>query len=219
MPPSFKIISMGTLTSNHLWNEAKESRVGHATTTLIKSSNNLIVVNPGLPLKILTSRMHERTSIKSSDVTHVFLTHISTDHMRGIAAFPNAIRYAFDTELEMKIEEIQNNKSVYVEKDELIQADKDLELLKSFKSAPDSIAPGVDLFPTPGVSLGHCSLLIGGVKTTILAGDAIASEEHFWSRNILPTVINRERALESFNEISEIADQIITGRGNWISTT
>tara|TARA_Y100001970_G_scaffold35181_1_gene43408 strand:+ start:838 stop:1503 length:666 start_codon:yes stop_codon:yes gene_type:complete len=218
MAPAFRILSLGALESNHLWKEGKQSRTGHTTTSLIKSENQLIIVNPGLPPSILIARMNERTNIKPSDITDLFLTRFDLDHMRGIEAFPNARRYLFSIELESCTSFLENEKNTHSLDNNQTASKLNLMLntIKTFSPAPESFAPGIDLFPTPGVSIGHCSLLLAGRQTTIVAGDAVATEEHLYSKSILPTVENRMSALESLNEIVEISDTLITGRGNWV---
>ena len=46
---------------------------------------------------------------------------------------------------------------------------RDLEILERCRPAPDSIAPGVDLFPLPGVTRGTCGLLLAMPAQTALA--------------------------------------------------
>jgi hypothetical protein len=42
----FDIISIGTLSRNRLWNETQDLRTAHSTTTLIRSGNRNILVDP-----------------------------------------------------------------------------------------------------------------------------------------------------------------------------
>ena len=64
------------------------------------------------------------------------------------------------------------------EPDPLVE--EELALLERFKAAPDKLARGVDLFPTPGVSPGACGLLVVPAQLTIaICGDAIVGREYF----------------------------------------
>ena len=49
MPVSVEIISVGTLSRNRFWNETSAQRPAHATTTLLRSDETSIIVDPALP--------------------------------------------------------------------------------------------------------------------------------------------------------------------------
>ena len=85
-----RVISIGTLASNPLWNEKGNMRTGHATCTLIRTGKRVIVVDPGLPAQMIALRLHERSGVQAKDVTHVFLTTFKPDTMRGVLAFEKA---------------------------------------------------------------------------------------------------------------------------------
>ena len=79
MPPEYRVISLGTLASNTLWEEGGMARTPHATTTLITAESCRILVNPGLPAQVLHARMGERTPVQPDDITHVFMTSLAED--------------------------------------------------------------------------------------------------------------------------------------------
>ena len=85
-----RVISIGTLASNPLWNEKGNMRTGHATCTLIRTGKRVIVVDPGLPAQMIALRLHERSGVQAKDVTHVFLTTFKPDTLRGVLAFEKA---------------------------------------------------------------------------------------------------------------------------------
>ncbi|RMH24934.1 MAG: hypothetical protein D6692_11975 [Planctomycetota bacterium] len=92
---------------------------------------------------------------------------------------------------------------------------RDVALLARTKAASDSIAPGVDLFPLPGVTQGLCGLLLAEpTRTTLICGDAIPTQDHLEQGKVLPTCWDLEKAQESFQEAVEIADLLILGRDN-----
>ncbi|MCR9075788.1 MAG: hypothetical protein NXI07_07100, partial [bacterium] len=70
----FRIISIGTLAANPLWDERSPVRTGHATTTLVRSGDMTLIVDPGLPAPALKARLHERSGLKPEQITHVYLT-------------------------------------------------------------------------------------------------------------------------------------------------
>jgi glyoxylase-like metal-dependent hydrolase (beta-lactamase superfamily II) len=94
----------------------------------------------------------------------------------------------------------------------------ELAMLRRCQPAPDRLAPGVDLYPMPGVSPGLCGLLFSGPRTTtILCGDAIPTIEHLEQGKILPWAENVEQAGESYKEAVETADTLILGRDNMVA--
>ncbi len=55
-----RIISLGTLAANPLWDEPAPVRTGHATTTLISVGDRKILVDPGLPEVAHAAKLYER---------------------------------------------------------------------------------------------------------------------------------------------------------------
>ena len=49
MSLSFRIISIGTLSSNRFWSESGPVRTAHATTTLVQSGPRNLLIDPALP--------------------------------------------------------------------------------------------------------------------------------------------------------------------------
>ena len=92
--PDVSVISIGTLAANPDWGESEPVRTGHATTTLIQSPDANILVDPGLPARVLAARLGERASLAPDDITHVFLTSFHPDTRRGLLAFEPAARWS-----------------------------------------------------------------------------------------------------------------------------
>ena len=65
MPVSVEIISVGTLSRNRFWNETSAQRPAHATTTLLRSDETSIIVDPALPPEILRRLEVDRRGIGS----------------------------------------------------------------------------------------------------------------------------------------------------------
>jgi len=218
MPPEYRVISLGTLASNTLWEEGGMTRTPHATTTLIMADSCRILVNPGLPAQVLHARLGERTPVQPDDITHVFMTSLAEDHRRGLAGFARAIHLAHEPELvhvRSKLEQAVEDASQHADEETLAICKARLASIASIQPAPDQLVQGVDLFPLPGATPGTCGLLISQPRATVLiTGDAVATSEHLEQGKVLPTCEDLEQARESFQEAIEIADIIIPGRDN-----
>jgi glyoxylase-like metal-dependent hydrolase (beta-lactamase superfamily II) len=217
---SYSIISIGTLAANPLWDEKVAVRTAHATTTLIMAGAVTVLVNPSLPSQALVARMSERTRMKPSDITHVFLTSLESDHRRALAEFSNARWLVHEPEREAALADLHATRQQAEESDDrelLVLAERDLALVERCETAEDSIAPHVDLFPLPGVTAGTCGLLLSLPGSTVLiTGDAVATAEHLEQGKVLPHCQSLAQAQESFKEAIEIADILIPGRDNLV---
>jgi glyoxylase-like metal-dependent hydrolase (beta-lactamase superfamily II) len=218
MVPEFRIISIGTLAANPLWNEKGEVRTGHATTTLISTGAANILINPSLPPQAMLARMSERTPLKSADITHIFLTSFEADHRRAIRVFEDAEWLIHEPERDAARSGLNVTRDEAIESgdEELVRLiDSELAILETCKIAPDSLAPKIDLFPLPGVTAGTCGLLIALPGMTVLiCGDAIPTVEHLSQGKVLPNCASISQAQESFKEAVEIADVLVLGRDN-----
>lgn len=216
----FRIISIGTLASNELWNERGGVRTGHATTTLIISGKQRILVDPGLPEQVLVARLQERVNVRASEVTHVFLTSFLPDTRRGILAFDNAVWWVSSEERERMGGAIAAKLKEMVEDDDPDTTvrrvlEQDIAVLKRCQPAPDHLAERVDLFPLHGVTPGLSGLILSGERfTTVVTGDAIATQEHLEQGKVLASAHDVEKARASFEEAVEVADLLILGRDN-----
>jgi len=213
-----RVISIGALPNHPLWNERAPVRTGHATTTLIRAAGRVVLVDPGLPPRALVARLGERAAITPDEITHVFLTSFHPDATRGLLAFDHAEWFVAEAEREgVGVPLAAQLRRIAEEGDaetaELVR--REVALLKRCRPAPDSLAPGVDLFPMPGVTPGLTGLLLSLPSHTLLiAGDAIPTVEHLEQGKVLQRASDLEQAKESFQEAVEIADWIIPGRDN-----
>jgi glyoxylase-like metal-dependent hydrolase (beta-lactamase superfamily II) len=226
-----RVISIGALGANPLWNEREPKRTGHATTTLIRTGKANILIDPGLPAPALKARLGERVNLEPKDITHVFLTSFAPECRRAIGLFDKAEWLLSETERESvgvplahSLQRLAQTQEDLDSAGEQLQDDQktmleilrqDITILSRCKAAPDSLANAVDLFPLPGVTAGLCGLLIGEAsRTTLICGDAIPTQDHLEQGKVLPTCWSREKAQESFSEAVEIADLLILGRDN-----
>jgi hypothetical protein len=164
--------------------------------------------------------MQERTSLRPEQVTHVFLTSLLPDHRRGVELFTAAECLVHEPERDAALRAVEVALERFDEAEEPEQVAwlrRDRSFMQRLAVAPDQLAPGVDLFPLPGVTVGTCGLLLGLPTVTVLiAGDAAPTLEHIEQGKVLPGCQDVEAAQESFREALEIADVIIPGRDNLV---
>ena len=211
----YRVISIGALSAHELWGEQGSPRTAHATTTLVRSGERIILIDPGLPAQIITARLTERSGLEASAITDVFLTNFRPAHRRGLNAFDHATWHISEMERESVGQYLfeQLNHEHPSETRQLLE--HDVALLKRCKPAPDRLADQVDLFPLPGFTPGTCGLLLNHVNsTTLVAGDAVATAEHLEQGRVLKGCYDSEQARESFMEAIEIADVIIPAHDN-----
>ncbi len=191
-------------------------RTPHATTTLIRSGNRNILVDPGLPPVVLTARLQERTGLKPDQIDTIFLTNFRPSHRGGLGAFPKARVLLNEREQQSTHERLANwiAQAPPEDIDRKMLVDE-MKLLDSMHVAPDKLTDNVDLFPLPGYTEGTCGLLLSlPTLTVLLAGDAVPTLDHFLAGQTLPDAQDFATALEALREAYEIADLIIPGHDN-----
>lgn len=218
MPVHHRVISIGALAGHPLWNEKGDVRPGHATTTLVRSGDATILVDPSLPPKALEARLHERSGLRAADITHVFLTCLHPLHRRGLELFDKAQWFVAEQEREsVGVHLIRQMHEAHGADDQSLAAtlSHEIALVQRCQAAPDHLAEGVDLFPLPGVTPGMSGLLLSTLNATVLVcGDAIPTEEHLADGRLHTPCHDIEKARESFAEALEIADLLVLGRDN-----
>lgn len=216
MTLNHRVISIGTLEKNPFWSREDEPRTGHTTTALIRSGDAVILVDPGLPPTILGARLKERSGLEPPDVTHVFLTSFHPDARRAIELFDGAQWLISETEREAVGVPLAQQLAAATDEGETELADmlqREVALLHRFQAAPDQIAPGVDLFPLPGVTPGLTGLILSHNRYTLLVtGDAVPTSEHLEHGQVLKRAVDVETAKQSLQEAIDIADLFIPGR-------
>ncbi len=214
------VVSIGTLSKNPFWDEKAPVRTSHATTTLLRSGQAVVLVDPSLPAQALQPRLFERTGLQPDAITHVFLTSFRPVHRRGLRLFEKAQWLLAEREMEFAEEQLRTAEHRAAEGE---HADRELQamvadelaLLKKCRPAPDSLAEGIDLFPLPGYTPGQAGLLVGGTTiTAMVAGDAVPTAAHFLAGRIFEDCYDIEKAKDSMAEMYEIADLIVPGHDN-----
>jgi len=203
------VLAIGTLAENRFWNENVPVREEFATTVLVRSEETVLVVDPAWPDEVLQAVLFYRTGLRPEAVTHVFLTHVDPAHLRGINLFPDARWMAYEEEI------------LYARAE--LRGDENLDpIIRNLTDVPEKIAAGIDIFPTPGHSPGHTSIMVNTpTDCTFVTGDAILSRDHLEHGDLGPTLYDRDKAEESFAEIIEIADFVVPGHDNltWLRSS
>jgi glyoxylase-like metal-dependent hydrolase (beta-lactamase superfamily II) len=212
----FDIISIGTLSRNRLWGESTPVRTPHATTTLIRSGQRNILIDPGLPPTALAARLGERTGLRPDQIDTVFLTNFRPAHRAALPIFTNAKTLIHEPEQQATRQHIERLLEQAPEEDidrKLLQ--NELDLLERLTPADDRVADQLDLYPLPGYTPGTCGLVVKLLTTTVLiAGDAVPTQDHFLAGQVLPDAWDIKQAQESLQEVYDIADLIIPGHDN-----
>ncbi len=214
----YRVISIGTLSHNPLWSEAQPLRTAHATTTLIRSKDQVILVDPSLPAPVLEARLGERAGLGAEDVTDVFLTNFRPAHRGGLERFDKARWWISEAEREAigvnLVQQFEQQEDEQVH--EILR--HEIALLQRCQAAPDRLAEQVDLFPLPGYTPGMCGLLLTPAGSTVLiAGDAVATADHLEAGRVLESSYDLAQSRQSLAEAVEIADLIIPGHDNLLA--
>jgi glyoxylase-like metal-dependent hydrolase (beta-lactamase superfamily II) len=210
------IISIGTLARNRLWNETSIVRTPHTTTTLIRTGKRTILVDPGLPAAALGARLNERTGLTPDAIDTVFLTSAGQDHRMGLSLFTKAKLLVHELERDAEIKRLTALLDEAPEEDDDAAALRaDLAIVKSLRPAEDKLAAAVDLFPLFGYTPGNCGLLVSTPMTsTLIAGKAVPTLDHFLAGQALPECWDIKAAQEAMAEVYEIADLVVPGHDN-----
>jgi len=214
---AFRIISIGALAIHELWERQGPERTTHGTTALVTTGSVKVLVDPGLPGPAVAARLAERAGVRAGEITHVFLTSFNPHRRRGLGAFPEAKWLLSETEKQKAGRRLAALAEQEEDNQLRRQYEQDMELLDRCEAAPDKLANGVDLFPLPGYTPGCCGLLLAEpTRTVLLAGEAVATQEHLAQARVLRGAFDVEQATESLKEALEIADVIVPGFDNVI---
>ncbi len=212
----FDVVSIGTLGRNRLWNEQSPVRTAHATTTLVRSGDRHILIDPGLPAPALAARLFERTGLRPEQIDTVFLTNFRPAHRGGLALFTHAKLLAGEVEIQASRQFLER----LVEEAPPDDLDREklrheIELLDRMRPAGDELAENLQLFPLFGYTPGNCGLLLELPTISVLiTGDGVATQDHFLAGQVLPDSYDLNAAKEVLAEVYEIADLIIPGHDN-----
>ena len=215
----YTIITIGTLAQNRLWGEGSPVRTSHATTTLVRSGERRILVDPSLPAAVLAARYNERTGGALGDVTDVFCTTLRPVHRRSLAALDEARWWVHETELDAYRSYLEglHDSAGRLSPEEAEGVELDLAMLKRFEPAPEELARHVKLFPLEGASPGSAGLLLEQpTATVVLAGDAVITAGHLLAGQVWQGSVDAEAAAGSLRDVVEVADIVIPGHDNLV---
>jgi glyoxylase-like metal-dependent hydrolase (beta-lactamase superfamily II) len=216
MSVSFHIVSIGCLSKNRFWAEAEAVRPSHATTTLIRSGDKTILVDPSLPGELLGQVLHQRTGLKPEQIDVVFLTCFRPIHRRGLGLFPHAEVVMGENEIESVSAHLTGLTEGGLENpDARALVESEQQILSLIKPAPDRFTPQVHLFPAYGATAGSCALLLTPPTRTIaVTGDAVLTTDYYDAGMVFNHSFDTEAAKESLTELIEIAEIVVPGHDN-----
>ena len=169
-------------------------------TWVVRLGAALVLIDTGIgnhksrPGKVVFDRLDtpylERLAaagIEPVDVTHVFNTHLHTDHVgwntrwdgeRWVPTFPHA-KYFFP---EVELQHIANSRThlaqVYADS---VKPVVDAGLACTVAAAGETMLDGMSFFPTPGHTVGHMSIrLASDGEEALFPGDVMHHPIQFW---------------------------------------
>jgi len=196
----FFVVNIGALGKNKFWGETERVRSGHATCALLKVGGKRLLVDPSPAPDLLEPMLFDRTGLRPGDVDLVFLTHHHADHWFGLELFPTQPWLM----AEAGLGEWRR------------RGGKGADLVDRFLPAEEHLPEGVDLFPSPGHAVGHCSL---SAQTDwgrlIVTGDAVMTREFFEAEEGYHNSVDFEQAADTIRKIKAAADLVAPGHGNY----
>ncbi len=198
------VLTIGHLSRNRYWGESDERayREPLCTSTLIRTAEHTVVVDPGLPQEEMARVLDRRAGLAPGSVDVVFLTHFHGDHYVGLATFPNARWYMAPAEIEHW-------------KHQLVPASTAREVLDRLQPAGSLLIPGIAVVETPGHSAGHASLLFESEGLSVaVAGDAAMTRDFFRHRDYYFNTVDPEAAVTSIEILAHAVDVVVPGHDN-----
>ncbi len=217
MTVDYRVISIGTLAKNRLWNEGAPVRTSHATTTLVVEEGRTILVDPSLPARALAAVFHERTGKRLEDVTDVFCTTLRPVHRRSISALPDAAWWVHADELEWYRTRLEEAGDVAdrLGGDEAGDLEAERRLLNAFRAAPEQFGSQTTVYPLAGASPGSAGLLLTPpTMSIVVAGDAAVTADHVREGQIWEGCADVDAARRTMADFLELADVIVPGHDN-----
>jgi glyoxylase-like metal-dependent hydrolase (beta-lactamase superfamily II) len=197
---SWSLLTIGHLSMNKYWGERERKRGPLCTSTLIRTTDGLLLVDPPVEPARMASLLMDQAGIAPDDVRHVFLTHFHGDHRFGLETFGHAEWWMSPAEIA----------------DWETRGDADeKKLLGKMRPARDEILSGITAVPAPGHTRGTTALVFRwrGVLVAI-AGDAVMTEDFFRAVEGFHNSTDMERARLTIRELAARAGIIVPGHGN-----
>jgi glyoxylase-like metal-dependent hydrolase (beta-lactamase superfamily II) len=201
---SWVTLTIGHLSMNRFWGETERKRSPLCTSTLIRTSDGLLLVDPSVPAPQMPVLLNDQAGVAAEEISHVFLTHFHGDHRFGLEAFPHATWWMAPAEIDFWRERA---------------SESDGRLLERLRPASEELLPGVRTLFTPGHTPGHTSLMFPWRgRRVVVAADAAMTEEFFWAGEGYHNSTDLAAARDTIARLASAADLIIPGHGNFFLT-
>lgn len=198
----FTIVNIGSLSVNKYWGETERMREPSATCTLVETGDARMLVDPSPFPGGLESRLFAATGLRPSAVDLVYMTHFHGDHRFGLALFEGVPWLMASSAREE------------------LRASKDGGALGGrVEDAEGRLPDGVDLFPSPGHTPGHCSLALNiEWGRLVIAGDAVMTPEFWLHDDGFHNTWDFDAVRDTIGRIRAEADFVVPGHGNYFPT-
>jgi len=194
------VINIGTLSMNKFWDETERMRPTSATCTLIEVGGQRIIVDPSPGVDLLEPMLFARSGLHPENIDLVFLTHFHGDHHFGLDLFAGKPWLMSSAGLTDWKERSPNES----------------ELIDRFSPAQEHLPEGISLFPSPGHTAEHCSLLVRAkMGDLMVAGDAVMTEDFLEAEEGFHNSVDFGQATETIRKIKQAAHLVIPGHGNF----
>ena len=197
----FTVVNIGTLSMNKFWHETERVRSAAATCTLLEMREWRVLVDPSPGPEDLEPILFARTGLSPADIDMVFLTHFHGDHRYGIALFAGKPwLMAPDGLAEWKA-----------------QSSQDADVIRLIRPAERYLPEGITLFPSPGHTKGHHSLIVSTEwGPLVVAGDAVMARDFFDAEEGYHNSVDLAQAAHTIRHIRDSAALLIPGHDNLI---
>jgi glyoxylase-like metal-dependent hydrolase (beta-lactamase superfamily II) len=197
----FRIINIGTLSMNKFWGETERLHQVSATCTLLEGPGGRLLVDPSPHPDPLRTLLFDRTGLEPRQIDGVFLTHFHGDHRFGLELFADRAWLMASSGLE----------------EWRARSPEDGALIDRFRPAEGALPPGIELFPSPGHTPEHHSVIVSTPwGALIVAGDAVMNAEFFEAEEGYHNSVDFPQAAETARRIKQSAALVVPGHGNVI---
>ena len=199
---SFHVLTIGCFSRNKFWGEedTKAYRNALCTSTLIKGSENNIIVDPSQSGEEMEQTLFNRSGMRPQDIDTIFFTHHHGDHLVGADVFSHAKWYMSEID-------IQTMKKGTPEEQKF--ADRVIPVFSDFVS-------GVMVVPLPGHTMGNTGLLFNTCDGRVLiCGDAIMTRDFFRAECGYYNSVDFELSTKTIQKAAGMTDIIVPGHDNY----
>ncbi|NMN95477.1 MBL fold metallo-hydrolase [Antrihabitans stalactiti] len=165
------------------------------------------VVKPILDPDETALRQVERLGFRGDDVTHIIVTHFDSDHIGGIADFPDASIHTTAAEARGAMhspswrEKVRYQSAQWAHGPKIVEHNPDGEKWRGFAAAKelDDISPGIVLVSLPGHTRGHMAVAVdSGDRWILHAGDSFYHPGTIDGTSKVPRALRVQEALIGF---------------------